>query len=291
MSSVLREIPPHFYYLVFFTEEERLASNHQESPPYKKCKPADELQNRFPENLCRFIRKLLKNTHCEYSIRRHGVAEQTEADLCSTIQGEHFHSLLYIKSFVGAEKFIKETLGAQYLGNQKTLKVTNSQVKLFKISYPENCLLTEARLSGNNLFIHGKKLEKILNSKPTPDLGCNFNLIWELQRSCYTPFNDREDSEKLFFLSQRLVELQRSQTVFKDSVLDFIELLERGFGTIHASHHNNVLSVDLGFSDAQCQCIECVEGQNSETDNVEEKVNINYTTDLFTFIDENSQFP
>ena len=100
-----------------------------------------------------------------------------------------------------------------------------------------------------------------------------------------------EKTEKLLFLSQRLVELQRSQAVFKDSVLNFIELLERGFGTIHASHHNNVLSVDLGFSDAQCQCIECVEGQNSETDNVEEKVSINYTTDLFTFIDENSQFP
>ena len=74
-------------------------------------------------------------------------------------------------------------------------------------------------------------------------------------------------------------------------MLDFIELLERGFGTIHVSHHKKVLSVDLGFLDAQCQCIECVECQNSETDNVEEKANTNYTTDLFTSIDENSRFP
>ena len=158
MSFVLREIAPHFYYLVFFTEEESLASDHQESLPYKKCKRADELQNRFPEILCRFIKKLLKNTHCEYSIRRHGEAKETEAYLCSTIQGEHFDILLYIKSFVGAHKFIKKTLGTQNLGNQKTLKVTNSQVRLFKISYPENCLLTETRLSGKSLFIHGKKL-------------------------------------------------------------------------------------------------------------------------------------
>ena len=144
MLSIVLEIPPHIDYLVFFTEEERLASNHQESPPYKIFKPADELQNRFPKNFCRYNKKLLKSTHCEYSIRRDEVAEQMEADLRSTIQTEHFHIHLYIKSFVGADKFNKETLGTQILGKQKTLNATNSQVKLFKISYPENSLLTEA---------------------------------------------------------------------------------------------------------------------------------------------------
>ena len=93
------------------------------------------------------------------------------------------------------------------------------------------------------------------------------------------------------FLIQKLVEQQRSQAVFKDSVLDFIELLERRFGTFQVSHSKNVLSVELRLSDAQGHCIECFESQNSKTDNVEEKTSIKNTTDLFTIIVENSQFP
>ena len=95
-------------------------------------------------------------------------------------------------------------------------------------------------------------MKSILKMKPTTDLGCSYEMSWELQRSCYTEFDESEDIEKLSFLSKRLAELEKSPAVFKDSVLDFIELLMRGFGTTKASHHNNVLSVDLGFSDAQC---------------------------------------
>ena len=89
--------------------------------------------------------------------------------------------------------------------------------------------------------------------KPTTDLGCNFDLTWELQRACYTEFDDCEDAEKLSFLSRQSAKLGKSQAVFKDSVLDFIDLLMRGFEMITASHHNSVVSVDLEFSEAQCQ--------------------------------------
>ena len=190
---------------------------------------------------------------------------------------------------MGAEKFIKDTISNNFLNSQKGTKIKDSLVKLFKVSYPENCLQTEAQLGGNRLFYHGEKMKSILKMKPTTDLGCSYEMSWELQRSCYTEFDESEDIEKLSFLSKRLAELEKSPAVFKDSVLDFIELLMRGFGTPKASHHNNVLSVDLGFSDAQCQCFEC---QDSSTSFCGASLTANEHNEcyLFSFVDENAQF-
>ena len=82
-------------------------------------------------------------------------------------------------------------------------------------------------------------------TKSTKDLGCKFENVWELQRSCYTEFDENEDAEKLSYLSRKLAELQKSNAIFKDSVIDFINLLQRGFGNINIAHHNNVLKVIL----------------------------------------------
>ena len=125
--------------------------------------------------------------------------------------------------------------------------------------------------------------------KPTTDLGCSYEMSWELQPRCYTECDESEDIGKLSFLSKRLAELERSLAVFKDLVLDFFELLLRGFGTIKASHHNHV-SVDLGISDAQCQSFEC---QNKSTSfsgasfsaNEQNECNFN----VFSFVDESEQ--
>ena len=127
---------------------------------------------------------------------------------------------------MGAEKFIKDTISNNFLNPQEGTKIKNSLVKLFKVSYPENCLQTEAQLGGN-LFIHGETMKSILKMKPTTVLGCSYEMLWELQRSCFT-FFESEGIEKLSFLSKRLAELEKSPAVFKDSVLDFIELLMRG---------------------------------------------------------------
>ena len=134
-------------------------------------------------------------------------------------------------------------------------------------------------------------MKSIWKMKPTTDLGCRYKMSWELQRSCYTEFDEGGDIEKLSFLSKRLAELERSPAVFKDSVLDFIELLMRGFGTSKASHHNNDLLVDLGFSDAQCQCFECQDNSTSFcvaslTANEHNECNLK----IFSFVDENAQF-
>ena len=127
--------------------------------------------------------------------------------------------------------------------------------------------------------------------KPTTDLGCNFDLTWELQSACYTEFDDCEDAERLSFLRRQLAKFEKSQAVFKDSVLEFIDPLMRGFRMIAASHRNSVLSVDLGFSEAQCQCLEGQEKSqlSSGVDSIANEA-VKFDTNLFSCIDEIGQF-
>ena len=128
----------------------------------------------------------------------------------------------------------------------------------------------------------------MLQTKSTKDLGFKFENVWELQRSCDTDFDENEDAEKLSYLGIKLAELQKSNAFFKDSVIHFMNLLQRGFGNINIAHDNNVLKVDLGYSNAQCQCFECTEASDSVFEGNERK-DFKVDPNLF-FIDENAQF-
>ena len=158
MTSIFREVPSHFYYLVYFSKEETSGRELHDLPPCKINKYANEiLQPKLPESLCRLVKSLLNNTSCEYSIRCHNTANKSEAEgECSNVLREHYHVLFYIKSFVGAENFIKDTISNNILNPQKGTKMKGSLVKLFKFSYPESCLQTGAQPGGNQLFIHGE---------------------------------------------------------------------------------------------------------------------------------------
>ena len=138
--------------------------------------------------------------------------------------------------------------------------------------------------------MYGDRLKKMKASRVTSDLGCQFRVTWEFQRKCYSPFGCIDDKERVAHFFKKLQELQKSEAVFKDSVVDFIEILMRGFGTMEASHHNSILKVDLGCSNAQCQGFECLEAQNSSI-LFYSRGDLSYHSNLFIFFDENSQFP
>ena len=287
MTSVFREVPSHFQYLVFYTHEEIVAADDVSEPPTpkvskKKCQGHTEII--FPKSLCSFLKQLLRATSCENTVRKHLVGKigGTE-DVCSQLQNDQYHIPLHLKSFVGAEKLIKETIG-DILTEDKIFKIKNSLAKLYAITYPEICSKTEVTLQTNNLFIHGEKIKEMMKATTTNGLECKSNLTWEFHRTSYTEFDDDVDLEKLSYLSKKLVELQHSDAPLKYSVIDFIDPSKRGFGNINASHHKNTLSIDLGYSNAQCQCFECVDLPNQgNTMN-------NYQTSLFSYIDENAQF-
>ena len=129
----------------------------------------------------------------------------------------------------------------------------------------------------------------MLQTKSTKDLGCKFENVWELQRSCYTEFDENEDAEELCYLCRKSAELKKSKSIFKDCVIGFINLPQRGFGNINIAHRNNVLKVDLGHSKAQCQCFECTEASDSVFEGNERK-DFKFDPNLFSFIQFLCQF-
>ena len=282
MTSIFREIPSNFYYLIFYCEED--FEGDPIPPPSKIAKTYAETNGiELPRTLTEFLKTISASTNFEYTIRRH--AHGCE-DICSEIAQAHFHLLFYIVSFVGAKNYFKNTL-AMTLGIRSGLK--DCKVMLCNVTYPENCLKVEMTKSSNTLRIYGERLRKILTSQATIDLGCQFKVIWQYQRERYSPFGGIDDAENVAHLCKKLQELQKSDAVFKDSVVDFIDILMRGFGKMEASHHNNMLKVNLGCSNAQCQCLECYEAQNS-TIHLFDRDDLNYHSNLFAF-DENTQFP
>ena len=98
----------------------------------------------------------------------------------------------------------------------------------------------------------------ISTSQVTFDFGYQYKMIGDLQRESYSKFKGMDDTDRVAHLCNKLLQLQKYDAVFKDSVLDFIGLLMRGFGRKEVSHHNNTLKADLGCSNAQCYCSECV---------------------------------
>ena len=120
-------------------------------------------------------------------------------------------------------------------------------------------------------------------------MGCQFKVIWEYQRECFSPLSGIDDAEKVAHLWKKLQELQKSEAVFKDSVVDLIDILMRGFRTMEASHHNNMLKVDLGCYNAHCQGLESFEAQKSSIP-LFDRDDLNYHSNLFSF-DKTTQFP
>ena len=289
MTSVLREVPSQFHYLVSSSTEEGEWEEHEE-PPLKIVKYANEfLQPKLPKSFCCFLKTLLSSTHCEYNIRCHNTGNVSETeDVCWNFTGEHYHIFIYLKAFVGAAIFMKESISENITREKPPVKIRNTFVTLFTVSYPENCLKREAKYGGNQLFIHGERMKSMLQTKSTNDLGCKLENVCELQRSCYTEFDENEDAEKVFHLRRKLAELQNSNAIFKDCVIDFINLLQRGLGNINIAHHNNVLKVHLGCSNAQCQCFECTEASHTVLEGIEGK-DFKFDPKLFSFIDENAQ--
>ena len=223
MTSVLREVTSQFHYLVFSSTEEGEWEEHEE-PPWKIVRSAHEFQQpKLPKSFCRFLETLLRSRPCEYTIRCHNTGNFSETeDVCSNFAGQHYHIFLYFKPFVGAENFIKKSISENITREKPPSKLRASFVKLFTVSYPENCSKRKASYGGNGLFIHGERMKSMLQTKSTKDLECKFENVRKLQRSCNTEFDENEDAEKLFYLCRKLAELQQSNAIFKDCVIDFI---------------------------------------------------------------------
>ena len=105
----------------------------------------------------------------------------------------------------------------------------------------------------------------------------------------FSEFDDNQEAEKLYYLCRKLTELQKSNAAFKDCVIDFINLLQRGYGIVNIAHFYNVHKVDFSYPNAQYQCFQFTEALDSVFDGNERK-DFNFDPSLFSFIDKNAHF-
>ena len=243
MTSVFREIPSNFWLLLYSTEE---------SEPYSNVYEKDTLE--LPTSLSKLL-EILSNSHkCQFIGKVHEQDAPGNGSLdefCQALPPNHYHLLLYLPQCTNAETFLKQTI-SKVLSNLQW-----ANVRLLTVSYPENFLRTEMSSFGNRSFvIEGERMKSMLNRKTTESLGCKFNRFWELDR--HNSLGDCTDNEKALYVFRKLVELEKSDAPFKDTVIPYIELLQRGIGRLFVTEHSRTLDIDLGHSNAQCMCFECM---------------------------------
>ena len=67
-----------------------------------------------------------------------------------------------------------------------------------------------------------------MTQKTTEELGCTFSCVWEYQK--HISLGTCNDNEKALYVFQKLLKLEKLQLPFKDTIVSYIDLLQRGAG-------------------------------------------------------------
>ena len=89
-------------------------------------------------------------------------------------------------------------------------------------------------------------------------------------------------------MCEKLQEIQKADAAFKELIVDFTDI--RGFVTMEASYHNSLPSVELGCSNYQCQCSECLETKNSSIP-FYSRYDLNNHSKFLTLVDDSAHSP
>lgn len=278
MTTIFREIPSKFWLMLFYTETNLSNSLYETMPEMMETPDSCSM----PASLCNLLEIFVSSHDAQYIGRQHKETDCSHGQLenvCRDLSRNHYHVLLYIPNTSNIQEVLKETV------TQVLSTAQNAHVKLMTVSYPENFIKSEAALSAkSSLSIKGDKIQSLMNQKTTEDLGCNFNCIWEYQK--HNSLGACNDNEKALYIFQRLVELENSQAPFKDTILSYIDLLHRGAGRLFLSEHSRTLDIDLGWTNAQCMCFECMNHQTPQTSGTDS--NQNFSNQLFSLYDEDT---
>ena len=272
MTTVFREVPLNFWLLLFYTDEKTAAQNLFETT-------AKTFPDSIPPSLCNALEIGMCSQNAQYVSRQHQENEVNFGHLdgiCETLHLNHHHTLLFIPDYSKAENLLKQTI-IQVLSTAQ-----NAPVKLMTVSYPENFLRAEKNKSTTStISVSGEKMQSLMNKKTTEGLGCNFFCAWEYEK--HNPLGALVDTEKALFLFERLVELEKSDAPFEDSVLSYIDLLQKGIRRVYLSEHSRTLDIDLGVTNAQCTCFECLNQPVHLIRSISQGAN-DYTPQLFLFM-------
>ena len=277
MATVFREIPSK-YWLILFHSENNISNTSQETETEASGAAC------IPTSLSNLLEILVCSHDAQYIRRQHKENDCNHGELrsfCENFPLDHHHVLLYIPNSTNIQNVLKQTV------TQVLSTAQNAYAKIFTVSYPENFIKSEAAVSKKNSFcIRGEKIQYLMNQRTTEDLGCTFNCVWEYQK--HNSLGACNDNEKALYVFQKLLELEKSESPFKDTIVSYIDLLQRGAGRLFLSEHSRTLDIDLGWTNAQCMCFDCLNQQPMQQEGTESERNRSYTNQLFSVYDEDT---
>ena len=216
MITVFSEVPSNFWLLLFHTDETTIIEKISETT-------RNTFPDSMPPSLCSDL-QILMCSHTAQNLGREHLQNEFSCgqleEICQTMPSSHHHTLLYLPDCAEAETFLKQTI-------QVLPTTNNAHVKLMTVSYPENFLRAETnnKSAANSISVRGEKMKSFVNQKTTKGLGCKFRSVWEYEK--HNSLGASVGSEKALFLFQRLLELESSDAPFKDSILSYIDLLQK----------------------------------------------------------------
>ena len=89
------------------------------------------------------------------------------------------------------------------------------------------------------------------------------------------------------FLSSVLLELEKSDALFKHTIPSHIDLLQTRMGRVYLFEHISTLDIDLGVTNAQCTRFECLDQPLHLIGSTPQGAN-DYTTQPFSVYDEDT---
>ena len=195
----------------------------------------------MPTSLSNLLEILLCSHDAQYIGRQHKENECNQGELrsfCQNFPLDHHHVLLYIPNPTNIHDVLKQSV------SQVLSTAQNAYAKIFTVSYPENFIKSEAAASTKSSFcMRGEKMRSLKSQKTTEGLGCTFNCVWEYQK--HNSLGACNDNEKALYVFQRLLELEKSEAPFKDTIVSYIDLLQRGAGRRFLSEHSRTLDIEL----------------------------------------------
>ena len=92
----------------------------------------------------------------------------------------------------------------------------------------------------------------------SPKRNSLMETVWEMERSC--PSRRQECATKTEYqrrILAKIESLESTDSPFKQTLDDYIDILATGWGSIYRTDHSTYLEVQCGMNNAQCTCSEC----------------------------------
>ena len=206
MTSIFREVPSNYYYLIIYYEEDSEADPI--APLSKSAKTYAETKDFELQRTSEVIKKnCCFNKLCmHYKIPRAWLWGRLFKNNITLFPFTFLFNILF-----GTETYFRKTLAMTL---EKKNGWQDCNVTLCSVTYLELCFKTQLTNASSTLRMYGESLSMTSTPQVTLDLGCQYKVIWVYQRKNYSPFNGMDDTNRVAPLCVELLQLQKSDAVF-----------------------------------------------------------------------------